>query len=51
VPRPAEAAGKTEQDEHTAATNRAETPKTKNLYSTLSLSGSDVQQAIPPDAN
>ncbi len=26
-------------------------PKTKNLYLTLSLSGSVVKQAIPPDAN
>jgi hypothetical protein len=43
--------GKTEQDEHTAATNGAETPKTKNLYLTLSLSGSAIQQAIAPDAN
>jgi hypothetical protein len=51
APRPAEAAGKTEQDEHTAARIVPKAPKTKNLYLTLSLSGSAVQQAIPPDAN
>src|SRR5580704_175989 len=41
APRPAEATGKSEHDEHTTATNHCETPKKlKNLYMTLSLSGS-----------
>ena len=44
APRPAEAAGKSEQDEHTTATNRGETPKNlNNPYITLSLSRSAVQ--------
>jgi hypothetical protein len=44
APRPAEAAGKSEQDEHTTATNRGETPKNlNNPHITLSLSRSAVQ--------
>jgi hypothetical protein len=41
----AEAAGKSKQDEHTAATNLGETPeKQKNLYMTHSLSLSGLQE-------